>query len=48
VARSDDIESRNLLLGAGGDAMKPDLSRVTLSRQRRRLVDEVHRARRQG
>jgi len=25
----DDIESRNLLLGAGGDAMKPDLSRVT-------------------
>ena len=25
----DDIESRNLLLGAGGEAMKPDLSRVT-------------------
>lgn len=24
-----DIESRNLLVGAGGDAMKPDLSRVT-------------------
>jgi len=25
----EDIESRNLLVGAGGDAMKPDLSRVT-------------------
>ena len=25
----DDIASRNLLLGAGGEAMKPDLSRVT-------------------
>ena len=25
----DDIESRNLFLGAGGEAMKPDLSRVT-------------------
>ena len=25
----DDIESRNLLLGAGGEEMKPDLSRVT-------------------
>ena len=25
----NDIESRNLLLGAGGEAMKPDLSRVT-------------------
>jgi hypothetical protein len=25
----DDIESRNLLLGAGGEAMKPDLTRVT-------------------
>lgn len=25
----DDIESRNLLTGAGGEAMKPDLSRVT-------------------
>ena len=25
----DNIESRNLLLGAGGEAMKPDLSRVT-------------------
>jgi hypothetical protein len=25
----DDIESRNLLVGAGGEAMKPDLSRVT-------------------
>ena len=24
-----DIQSRNLLLGAGGDAMKPDISRVT-------------------
>jgi hypothetical protein len=24
-----DIQSRNLLLGAGGDAMKPDLSRIT-------------------
>lgn len=25
----DDIESRNLLVGAGGEAMKPDLTRVT-------------------
>ncbi len=25
----EDIESRNLLVGAGGDAMKPDLSKVT-------------------
>lgn len=25
----DDIESRNLLVGAGGEALKPDLSRVT-------------------
>ncbi len=25
----EDIESRNLLIGAGGEAMKPDLSRVT-------------------
>ena len=25
----DDIESRNLFLGAGGESMKPDLSRVT-------------------
>ena len=25
----NDIESRNLLIGAGGEAMKPDLSRVT-------------------
>jgi hypothetical protein len=25
----EDIESRNLLVGAGGEAMKPDLSRVT-------------------
>jgi hypothetical protein len=25
----DDIESRNLFLGAGGEAMKPDLTRVT-------------------
>lgn len=25
----DDIESRNLLLGSGGEAMKPDLTRVT-------------------
>ena len=24
-----DLESRNLLLGAGGEAMKPDLSKVT-------------------
>src|SRR5437773_574411 len=24
-----DIENRNLLLGAGGEALKPDLSRVT-------------------
>ncbi|HSS22015.1 MAG TPA: hypothetical protein VLL54_18220 [Pyrinomonadaceae bacterium] len=30
----DDIESRNLLLGAGGDAMKPDLSRVTFIEQK--------------
>ncbi len=29
-----DIESRNLLLGAGGEAMKPDLSRVTFIEQK--------------
>jgi hypothetical protein len=29
-----DIQSRNLLLGAGGDAMKPDLSRVTFIEQK--------------
>lgn len=29
-----DIESRNLLLGAGGEAMKPDLSRVTYVEQK--------------
>ena len=28
------IESRNLLLGAGGDAMKPDLSRITFIEQK--------------
>jgi hypothetical protein len=30
----DDIESRNLLLGAGGEEMKPDLSRVTFIEQK--------------
>ena len=25
----EDIQSRNLLVGAGGESMKPDLSRVT-------------------
>lgn len=29
-----DIETRNLLLGAGGEAMKPDLSRVTFIEQK--------------
>jgi len=29
-----DIESRNLLLGAGGDAMKPDISHVTFIEQK--------------
>jgi hypothetical protein len=29
-----DLESRNLLLGAGGEAMKPDLSRVTFVEQK--------------
>lgn len=29
-----DIQSRNLLLGAGGDTMKPDLSRVTFIEQK--------------
>ncbi len=31
----NDIESRNLLVGAGGDAMKPDLSRVTFIEEKR-------------
>src|SRR5688572_21655683 len=30
----DDIESRNLLVGAGGEAMKPDLTRVTFIEQK--------------
>jgi hypothetical protein len=30
----EDIQSRNLLLGAGGDTMKPDLSRVTFIEQK--------------
>ena len=29
-----DIESRNLILGAGGDAMKPDISHVTFIKQK--------------
>lgn len=32
---SNDIESRNLLLGAGGEAMKPDLSRVTFIEEKK-------------
>jgi hypothetical protein len=32
---SDDVESRNLLLGAGGAAMKPDLSRVTFVEEKK-------------
>jgi hypothetical protein len=31
----DDIASRNLLLGAGGEAMKPDLSRVTFVEEKK-------------
>ena len=31
----NDIESRNLLLGAGGEAMRPDLSRVTFVARKR-------------
>jgi hypothetical protein len=31
----EDIESRNLLLGAGGEAMKPDLSRVTFLEEKK-------------
>ena len=31
----DDIESRNLLLGAGGETMKPDLSRVTFVEEKK-------------
>jgi hypothetical protein len=30
----NDIESRNLLLGAGGEAMKPDISKVTFVEQK--------------
>ena len=30
-----DIESRNLLLGAGGETMKPDLSRVTFIEEKK-------------
>jgi hypothetical protein len=29
-----DLESRNLLIGAGGDEMKPDISRVTFIEQK--------------
>ena len=43
-----DIASRNLLLGAGGEAMKPDVSRLTFIEQKdRRLLHEVSRARRE-
>jgi hypothetical protein len=31
----DDVESRNLLLGAGGEARKPDLSRVTFVEEKK-------------
>jgi hypothetical protein len=31
----EDIESRNLLLGTGGEAMKPDLSRVTFLEEKK-------------
>src|SRR5690348_9060526 len=30
----EDIEQRNLLLGAGGEAMKPDISRLTFIEQK--------------
>src|SRR5688572_33182486 len=30
----EDIEQRNLLLGAGGEAMKPDVSRLTFIEQK--------------
>jgi len=31
----NDIQSRNLLLGAGGESMKPDLSRVTFVEEKK-------------
>ncbi len=40
-----DIESRNLLLGAGGEAMKPDLSRVTFLEQKQGGYSTKYRVR---
>ena len=40
-----DIESRNLLLGAGGDAMKPDVSHVTFIEQKQGGFSTKYRVR---
>jgi hypothetical protein len=40
-----DIESRNLLLGAGGDAMKPDISKLTFIEQKKGGFSTKYRVR---
>src|ERR1700704_708199 len=40
-----DIESRNLLLGAGGDAMKPDISHITFIKQKKGGYSTKYRVR---
>jgi hypothetical protein len=41
----EDIESRNLLLGAGGEAMKPDISRLTFIEQKQGGYSTKYRVR---
>jgi hypothetical protein len=41
----EDIETRNLLLGAGGEAMKPDLSRVTFIEEKSGGYSKKYRVR---
>src|SRR4026209_1808145 len=41
----EDIESRNLLLGAGGEAMKPDLTRVTFIEEKSGGYSKKYRVR---
>jgi hypothetical protein len=40
-----DIESRNLLLGAGGEAMKPDISKVTFLEEKKGGYSKKYRVR---
>src|SRR5215216_3735590 len=41
----EDIESRNLLLGAGGEEMKPDLSRLTFIEEKKGGYSKKYRVR---